>query len=728
MAIVPCRRSFGQVVKEGVFMKVRIGSVIACLSLLAAFANAVRPLEAASTILVPADQPTIQAAIAAASSGDTILVSPGTYVENLNFSGKAINVESLQGPAYTIIDGNQSGPVVTFASGETLQSVLFGFTVRNGNATAASGEGGGISIANSSPTIFNNFIINNSASNGGGGIAISGGSPLIQSNLIRNNGQTSGYSGGVGGGGIAIVGASSAQVLGNTVTYNSWYSSSGGGISLFAAGTPTIANNVVSNNTAYSQGGGFYIVNQSDASIVQNLIIGNAAATGGGLYWLVPSGGRGPLLINNTIYGNHSPQGSGVFTDGFDAQAEMLNNIIVAASGQTAVTCGNFTTNVPIFLTNDVFSDTGLAYGGTCGSQTGSKGNISADPLFMNASAGNFHLQGGSPAIDTATNTTIAPAQDFDGISRPQDGNGDSVAIMDMGIYEFPQRDLTPPVTFAAESPAPGPLGWTTAFVSITLTATDNPGGSGVQNIQYSLSGAQVSPLVVAENPATFAITAEGTTTISYAASDVAGNVEATKSVTVNIDKTAPVTVANATPAANAAGWNANNLTVTLNSTDNAGGSGVQSIRYWLNGNQSNAVVITGNSATIAVTAEGSTTISYAASDVAGNVEATKSVTDNIDKTAPVISGMPAPGCTISPANNKLVQVAAVTGSDSLSGLLSLNVTASSAPPASQGDIVIGGGTVQLRAVRGRIYTVVATANDIAGNTATATAACTVSK
>jgi hypothetical protein len=103
-------------------------------------------------------------------------------------------------------------------------------------------------------------------------------------------------------------------------------------------------------------------------------------------------------------------------------------------------------------------------------------------------------------------------------------------------------------------------------------------------------------------------------------------------------------------------------------------------------------------------------------------------LTINIDKTAPVISGMPTPGCTISPANNKLVQVAAITASDTLSGLLSLNVTASSNPQAGQGDIVISGGTVQLRAVRGRIYTIAATASDIAGNTGTATATCTVSK
>jgi hypothetical protein len=805
--------------EEGLYMRFRIRSVIACVSISVSFTGAGSRLEAASIIRVPADQPTIQSAITAASNGDTVQVAAGTYVENLNFSGKAINVTSVQGPAVTIIDGNQAGSVVTFASGEGPQSVLNGFTVRNGNVTASAGEGGGISIANSSPTITGNTIINNSAANGGGGISVSFGSPLIQGNLIKNNGQTSGYSGGIGGGGIAIVGTSSAQILNNNVSNNSWSSSSGGGITLFAAGTPMIENNVVSYNSAYSQGGGFYIVNQSDASIVQNLIVGNTAGTGGGLYWLVPSGGRGPFLINNTIYGNPSPLGSGIFADGFDAQVQMVNNIIVAPS-QTAVVCGSFASSVPVFVTNDVFSNSGSAYAG-CGSQTGLNGNISADPLFVNANGSDFHLQVGSPAIDAGTNGNTMPQHDFDGVMRPLDGNGDGIAIIDMGIYEAPVPDLIPPVTVAVATPSPGPAGWNTSAVSVTLTATDNAGGSGVQSIRFSLSGAQVSSGVVTGNSATIAITAEGTTTVSYAASDVAGNVETTKSLTIQIDKTAPATAAAVTPTPNAAGWNSTSVTLALNATDNAAGSGVQSIRYSLSGAQVSSGVINGNSGTIAITAEGTTTVSYAASDVAGNVETTKSLTIQIDKTAPataaavtptpnaagwnstsvtlalnatdnaagsgvqsirysltgaqvssgvitgnsgtiaitaegtttvsyaasdaagnlestksltiridetapVISGMPASGCILSPPKHQLVQVASVTASDSLSGLASLNVTASGSQPTAPGDIVITGGTVQLRAVRGQVYTIVATASDNAGNTTSATATCSV--
>jgi len=62
----------------------------------------------ANTIHVPKDQPTIQKGISAAVNGDTVLVSSGTYRENIDFSGKAITVTSVRGAAATIIDGGGS--------------------------------------------------------------------------------------------------------------------------------------------------------------------------------------------------------------------------------------------------------------------------------------------------------------------------------------------------------------------------------------------------------------------------------------------------------------------------------------------------------------------------------------------------------------------------------------------------------------------------------------------
>ncbi|HSP55663.1 MAG TPA: hypothetical protein VLS25_08745, partial [Dehalococcoidia bacterium] len=68
---------------------------------------------AAATLHVPGDYPTIQAAIDAASNGDSVLVAAGTYDENIDFAQKRIVVESANGPVLTVIHGSQSSAVVT---------------------------------------------------------------------------------------------------------------------------------------------------------------------------------------------------------------------------------------------------------------------------------------------------------------------------------------------------------------------------------------------------------------------------------------------------------------------------------------------------------------------------------------------------------------------------------------------------------------------------------------
>jgi hypothetical protein len=197
-------------------------------------------------------------------------------------------------------------------------------------------------------------------------------------------------------------------------------------------------------------------------------------------------------------------------------------------------------------------------------------------------------------------------------------------------------------------------------------------------------------------------------------------------------DNIPPITNATPSPGPNRYGWNNTNVTINLNATDNPGGSGVKQIQFALGGAQNTgSQTVVGSAASMAISAEGTTILSYFATDNAGNQEIAKTLTVRIDKTPPIISGLPAPGCTIWPPNHKLVQVATVTAADALSGLApgSFKVTGTSNDPTN-GQVLITGGPnqfiVQLGADKDQIYTLSATASDLAGNTITKQATCTV--
>jgi hypothetical protein len=101
--------------------------------------------------------------------------------------------------------------------------------------------------------------------------------------------------------------------------------------------------------------------------------------------------------------------------------------------------------------------------------------------------------------------------------------------------------DTTKPSTSATRSVEPNAAGWNKEDVSVKLNATDNQGGWGVKKITYSASGAQtIANTDASGSSADVNLNAEGTTTLTYHATDKAGNVEAPKTLTVKIDKTAP--------------------------------------------------------------------------------------------------------------------------------------------------------------------------------------------
>jgi parallel beta-helix repeat protein len=224
------------------------------------------PAWAQRTINVPGDAASIQAGINAASDGDTVLVAPGTYVENIDFKGKAITVTSSGGATTTTIDGGQKGIVVNFASNETRASVINGFTITDDAPplpTQVTVRTDGILVAGANPTITNNIITNNR----GFGIEVYSGSGYISGNTITFSSTAGDPTQDFGcdyddGDGIYIHGASNTIVDPPVIDHNTIEQNvghcQGGGFGLFAVPPSTIiSNNIIANNRSLGYGAEF---------------------------------------------------------------------------------------------------------------------------------------------------------------------------------------------------------------------------------------------------------------------------------------------------------------------------------------------------------------------------------------------------------------------------------------------------------------------------------------
>ena len=259
---------------------------------------------ATEEIRVPDDYSSIQEAIDNAKDGEKIIVNPGTYYENINMQGKEITLQSSDpgNPEVvekTIIDGGGKGSVVVFNSGESTDSKLIGFTITGGTGTRAEyniesydgsklnfirNYGGGVLIANSSPTIAHNIITGNSVKN------------LTEEYL------------GVGGG-IAILDNSAPHISDNTLKEN-FAEGHGGGIAVWYQSNPVIENNSITGNEAENTGGGIMVSMLCKSEIRGNNINGNGANWGGGIYVAHMSEAD---ITSNQIESNKADLGAGVF-------------------------------------------------------------------------------------------------------------------------------------------------------------------------------------------------------------------------------------------------------------------------------------------------------------------------------------------------------------------------------------------------------------------------------
>ncbi len=414
-----------------------------------------------TTIHIPADQPTIQAGIDAASQGDTVLVAPGTYTgdgnRDIDFGGTDLVLVSEEGAEATVIDCEGSRTDYhrgfDFRMGESAAAVIEGFTVRNGYVGGDSPNdiGGGIRCRPGSPTLVDCVITENSAVAAGGIYCFDGSSPAITHCTISNNTSRLGSGGGLvclysspiltdcmivsndsdfHGGGIACYGSCvdpADPVLINCVIADNSADFFGGAFYGYGYGCgtyPTLINCIILNNWAFLGGGGVFLSDECSPSLTNCIITGNSSIhTGGG----VDCASSSPILNNCTIAGNTAEEGGGIacISDWMISPAEpVLTNCVLWANTPDAVHNHPYDPGYPVFTYCDIEG------GGWFGT-----GNIDADPIFRSRAGFDYLLAPGSPYID-AGDPTIE-----DGISdwHPRwPGWYPNGARSDMGAYGGP--------------------------------------------------------------------------------------------------------------------------------------------------------------------------------------------------------------------------------------------------------------------------------------------------
>jgi len=378
---------------------------------------------------------TIWKALSVAGDYDLVLVADATYNEtDLNFKGKKIYLKGVAHNttgAQPVIGCQGKGRAFYFGSGETGNSVIDNFTIKNGSAN----YGGAICCENSSnPTLTYCTFTGNSTMQYGGAIHCDGSSPSIVNCIFVGN------SAGGNGGAISCISNSNPSIT------NCAFSNGGANFSAAVycdSSSPTITNCTFSGNSAY-EGGAIGCVSNSSSHITNCIFSKNSANRvgaiscwdstptitncifSGNLAWR--TGGAigcndssNPTVTNCTFSGNRAGESGGAVYC-YQSSATLNNSILW---GNTASISGD-----------EVWGQCTLNY--CCVDSTGLSGNITenncihSDPKFACAEAGVLRLKHDSPCID-AGDSSLVPA----GVTTDIMGCHRVVgSAVDIGAYE----------------------------------------------------------------------------------------------------------------------------------------------------------------------------------------------------------------------------------------------------------------------------------------------------
>ena len=371
-----------------------------------------------------------------------VLVADGTPTDSILFVRDSVNQSKWGGIRFWFADSgcsmsycrvedgladaggtyNHGGALRISGSSPSITNCVF----RNNSAV---GQGGALYLYNTSSKIENCLIDNNSTSGYGGGLYIDTATPTIKNVIVTNNSA-------VRGGAVYFTGISSPVTFeNNTLDNNQSTTENGGAIWInYSSGGLKISKNIISNNKALSnRGGGLFLVGSANVTLENNLIYGNQTSSTGGAITFNNCDST-TKVINNTIYGNSANIGGGIYCYN-GSNPVVLNSVLW---GNTATTSDNEIglSGGTIIVRN---SDVEGGYTGT--------NNINSDPSFASAGFSDFHYEANSPLVDGGTNV-YAPATDYDGNSRPFDGDRDATATTDIGAFEY--QNTAPQITSSA--------------------------------------------------------------------------------------------------------------------------------------------------------------------------------------------------------------------------------------------------------------------------------------
>jgi hypothetical protein len=351
-------------------------------------------------------------------------------------------------------------------------------------ANLAGDTGGGASISSGSEVTFSsNLVEGNRAVSSGGGAQICCGRLNVVNNAFRVNrvfdpdGLAAAHRGGgltassaIGGGPGNI--AQFANVFdGNAVTFaESTAGVNGGGAEWVNGSNLSSRNDLFLSNALQgapaggaSHGGALRVggcAGETLATTLENVaVVGNSLGAGGagaGISALCTSGSNNLRLLNATVAGNPSADGTAAAIDGGGSDVLSVANSIVWPAGGAPAHAGFGSRSATFSLLCDP---------GAPGQPFAGAGNLCADPRLADPAPGvaNYHQTSASPTVDAGSNELVSETLgvDIEGNARITDGNGDGQVIVDMGADESPAVPARPappdPPAPGGGSDAPGP-------------------------------------------------------------------------------------------------------------------------------------------------------------------------------------------------------------------------------------------------------------------------------